>query len=350
MSRTTFTSAGFHEDRPELLVPVRLDPTGAEGPTPKQARGPRFRRTSWGLYVSAEADSDSPEQRIVEAHTAMLLNSWVTGWAALRWHGGYWFDGLQRDGRTRRPVPVLTTIDQTPPDGVRLFRELLPIGEQQEVDGLPVTSPVRSLFHEVRRARSLRDAVWAIEMAAYNDLVSVDEFLEFVAWHKGWPGVVQGRAAARVASENSLSPKETDLNWLWVVEAGLPSPLRNVSIFDLDGRHLGTPDFLDEQARLVVEYDGKVHLEARRRRKDRDREEAFRRAGLDYLTVLAGDRDESVVQRLKEIRRRALASPDGSRGWTLEQPHWWVPTETVTQRRALLAHERAIWLNVRLQP
>ena len=241
-----------------MLVPVRVDPNGVTGPTAKQARGPRFRRTSWGLHVSAEADPDSPEQRIVEAHTAMLLDTWVTGWAALRWHGGFWFDGLMRDGRTRRPVPVVTTIDQTPPAGVRPFRELLPLQERQEVDGLPVTSPVRSLFHEVRRAGSLREAVWAIEMAAYDDLVSVEEFLDFLARHRGWPGVVRGRAAVRLAGESSLSPRETDLNWVWVVEAGLPPPSRNVPVFDLDGRHLGTPDFLDEHAGLVVEYDGQV--------------------------------------------------------------------------------------------
>jgi hypothetical protein len=168
--------------------------------------------------------------------------------------------------------------------------------------------------------------------------------------HQGWPGVVRGRAAVRLAGESSLSPRETDLNWVWVVEAGWPPPRRNVPVFDLDGRHLGTPDFLDEHAGLVVEYDGQVHLESRRRRKDRDREEAFRRAGLEYLTVLAGDRDETVIERLKEIRRRASAAEGRARGWTLEQPHWWVPTETVAQRRALRAHERAIWLNLRSRP
>ena len=350
MPRTTFTSPGFHENRPGLAVPGPVDPNGLTGPTPKQARGPRFRRTTRRLFVSAEADPDNPEQRTVEAHAAMLLDSWVTGWAALRWHGGYWFDGLLRDGRTRRPVPLVTTIDQTPPEGARPFREVLPADERQVVDGLPVTSPVRSLFHEVRRAPSLRDAVWAIEMAAYNDLVSVQEFEEFLAGHKGWRGVVRGRAALRLAGENSQSPRETDLNWIWVVEAGMPAPRRNVPVFDLTGKHIGTPDFLDEHAGLVVEYDGQVHLEARRRRRDRDRELAFRRAGLEYLTVLAGDQDKIVIQRLKEFRQRALATPGGSRAWTLEQPHWWMPTETVAQRRALLPHERAIWLNLRCQP
>ena len=350
MPRTTFTSPGFHPNRPGLLVPIPVDPNGRIGPTRAQARGPRFRATSRRLFVSAESDPDCPEQRTVEAHAAMLLNSWVTGWAALRWHGGYWFDGLLRDGSTRRLVPLVTAIDQTPPEGGRPFREVLPPDERQVVDGLPVTTPVRSLFHEVRRARSLRDAVWAIEMAAYNDLVSVAEFEEFLACHKGWRGVVQGRAAARLASENSQSPRETDLNWLWVVEAGLPPPRRNVPVFDLTGKHIGTPDYLDENAGLVVEYDGQVHLEACRRRRDRDRELAFRRAGLDYLTVLGGDQDRVVVERLREFRQRALATPNRTRAWILEQPHWWMPTETVAQRRALLAHERAIWLNLRCHP
>ena len=41
--------------------------TGTSGPTPKQARGRGWRRTSRGLYVPADVDGSNPEQRIVEA-------------------------------------------------------------------------------------------------------------------------------------------------------------------------------------------------------------------------------------------------------------------------------------------
>ena len=80
-------------------------PWGTDGPTRGSARGPRYRRTSHGLYVPADVER-TVEQRIVEA--AALLHGWggVTGWAALRWLGGCWFDGWQHDGRTPAPVPL----------------------------------------------------------------------------------------------------------------------------------------------------------------------------------------------------------------------------------------------------
>jgi hypothetical protein len=107
---------------------------------------------------------------------------------------------------------------------------------------------------------------------------------------------------------------------------------------------------LDPAAGVVIEYDGAVHLEASRRKRDRDREEAFRMVGLEYITVLAGDTDEAVVRRVTEARGRARWSAAGERDWTLEEPHWWVPTQTVAQRRALTPELRATWLNLRRRP
>lgn len=45
-----------------LVLPV---PVGPNGPTPKQARGPRWRRSSPGLYVPSTTTDDVVEQRIV---------------------------------------------------------------------------------------------------------------------------------------------------------------------------------------------------------------------------------------------------------------------------------------------
>src|SRR5690242_3155835 len=53
---------------PDLVLPVRVDPTGRDGPTRAQARGPRWRRSSPGLYVPVGTPDDLVEQRIVEAY------------------------------------------------------------------------------------------------------------------------------------------------------------------------------------------------------------------------------------------------------------------------------------------
>lgn len=83
-----------------LVLPVRV---GRGGPTPKQARGPGWRTTSPGRFVPATVDPVLVEQRIVEASARGGV---VTAWAALRLHGGGFFDGLARDGRTPLPVPL----------------------------------------------------------------------------------------------------------------------------------------------------------------------------------------------------------------------------------------------------
>jgi hypothetical protein len=348
MPRATFANPPFHENRPGLVAPVSVDPSGKQGPTPKQARGPLFRRSSRGLYVPISGEQPV-EQRIVEASGSLVLDGWVTGWASLRWHGGTWFDGLARDGRTPLPVPLATSIDQPEQPGTAVFREVLWESDVEVVDSLPVTTAVRSLFHVVRRAPSVRAAVRAIDLAAYSDLVSIKEFRAYLASHAGWRGVVQGRAACDLADENVLSPRETSPRLVWLLDGGWPAPLVNRPVFNKAGKHLGTPDLFDPEAGLVIEYDGQVHLDAARRKRDRDREEAFRTVDLEYVTILGQDTEAAILRRLGGARSRARFVPPGQRRWTLEQPHWWVSTETVAQRRNLTAAERATWLNLRLR-
>src|SRR5688500_10419069 len=102
-----------------FVMPVRVDPTGRAGPTPGAARGNQWERTSPGHYVPAGTDRDRPEQRIVEAMTPAPSFAALTGWGALRLHGGVFFDGRIL-GRTV-PVPVRVPLPShpRPRDGVR---------------------------------------------------------------------------------------------------------------------------------------------------------------------------------------------------------------------------------------
>ena len=135
----------------------------------------------------------------------------------------------------------------------------------------------------------------------------------------------------------------------WVVDAGLPRPLVNRPVFDLAGRHLGTPDLLDLEAGVVGEYDGRLHLADGQRADDRTRMEAFRDVGLEVFTVFAGDAHdlEGVVQRMHAARSRARWQLPGQRAWTVEPPEWWTPTVTVAQRRALSEDQQQRFLAYR---
>jgi hypothetical protein len=285
-----------------------------------------------------------PEQRIVEAAAVLPAYGGVTGWAALRWMGATWFSGLAPDGTTPVPVVLVTAGDDVRSQaGIEISAERLSPREIIVHDGLRVTVPVRSVCFEMRYAVSVRAAVVVAEMAMRADLVSTEEMWAFVARQSGWTGIPQCRDALVLARENSWSPRETShLRLVWVLDAQLPPPLCNVPVFDRTGRHLGTPDLLDEEAGVVGEYDGSLHLHGAQRARDVRREERFRSVGLEYFTVVAGDAadPEGVVRRMRATRARAAFALPASRAWTIDKPPWWIPTETVEQRRALTAEQR----------
>ena len=322
--------------RPGLFAPVRVDETGRAGPTSRGARGQRWRRTSRGLYVPATV-ARSLAQRIVEAAAVLPEHGGVTGWAGLSWHGATWFDGTGA-GRLERPVCLVTAGDDIRSQpGIAISAERLDPRDLVTVAGVRTTTPVRSVWFEMRYAESPRRAVAIFGMAAYADLASVDELAEFVHQHPGWTGAPQVRWACAHAVENSWSPQEDMTRLVWELDAGLPRLHCNIPLFDRNGRHLGTPDLLDVESGTVIEYDGSLHLTHARRRRDIRREEKFRRHGLEYLTVTSGDlRNElALASRMHAVRRRARFTAEGRRGWTVEPPRWWVPTHTVEQRRAL---------------
>ena len=331
-----------------LVPPVRVDAAGSTGPTRAQARSLAWRGTSQGRYVPSPVDADLPEQRIVEAAAVLNAQGAVTGWAALRWLGAAWCEGLEADGTTRRPVILADDDIRTPRNAVLSEEGLLP-KLVQRVDGVAVTIPIRSVTYEMRYAASLRAAVRWFEIGAYADLVSKAEVETFLPSLNGWTGVPQLRKAMAYVDENSLSPKEVDLRLVWEIDAELPRPLTNRPIFDLEGHHVATPDLLDEDAGLMVEFEGGLHLASGQRRKDRDRRERAEQHGLSMIVVTSADLHgvRRLVERLVAARERGLAGRPAIRRWTLQPPHWWSPTHTVDLRRALSDSRRAVVLRHR---
>ena len=323
-----------------IVAPVRTDPTGVAGPTPDAARGRAWRRTSRGLYVPADVDGSGLDQRVAEAAAVLAPgDGGVTGWAALGWSGGRWFDGAPWGGGDLRPVALAIGGVRAvrPQHGIQTSEERLDPAELMTVAGLRVTAHVRSVCFEMRYAASERLAVVALDMAAFNDLASVDEVADYARTLNGWTGIPRCRAAIPKADENSWSPRETVMRLVWTLDAGLPRPRCNVPVFDYHGRHLGTPDLIDPEWGVVGEYDGALHLQGAQRSRDLHREELFRSHGLEYVTMLAGDPPDptAFVRRLTSAYSRAADIPADRRRWTLERPSWWHDTTTVTARRSL---------------
>lgn len=336
--------APFHRRRPHLVRPVRIDRDGrGAGPTPAQARGPHWRQTSHGFYLPRSVER-TVEQRIVEAGMVVPEYGGVTGWAALYWAGAHWLDGHAPD-LTERPVAVAVmsgAIRSQP--GIEVTAERLPPDDLTELDGLAITHHARSVCFEMRYAPSLRQAVMFLDIAAAADLVSTTEAKSYADTLQTWTGIQQCRDAIPLADENVWSPAEVLFRLHWVLDCRFPRPLCNHPIFDRNGNHIGTPDLLDAEAGLVGEYDGSLHLEGKRRGRDLQREAAFRRVGLEYVTMVAADHADpnaTIVPRSIEARSRARFEAENRRAWTVVPPRWWTPTVTVAQRRALTPEQQA---------
>jgi hypothetical protein len=328
-----------------LVAPVRRDPTGNAGPTRGQPAGPHWRRSTYGLYVPS-AVPVTPEQRVLEVGVLVPAYGAVTGWAALCWCRGHWFTGHARDGIATLPVPVVCSRRRIrPQQQLQLCEERLSQREIEVVDGIRVTSMARSTAFAMRYAPSLGDAVVALDLACFHDLVSIEEVAHWVARHRSWTGIEQARRALPLGDENAWSPREVGMRLDW---PGGPV-LTNRPVFDLQGRHLATPDLIDPVAGVFGEYESSLHLTGARRAKDLRREEELRSHGLEPVTMVAADvrAPGSYHQRVRSAYARAERRPASERRWTLDLPTSWVPTFTVSQRRALDETERAIWLRLR---
>lgn len=337
-----------HLDRPGIVVPVRVDPTGRHGPTRAQARGPRWRRVAPGFYVPADTDSTSTEQRIVEAIAPLPPGSAATGWAALRWLAPGWFDGLDADGL---PLDVQAALGHQHTarvrPGVELTEDWLFDDDVIWVDGLPVTVPNRSVSYLARWAPSDLIATQHVDMAAYDDLVTLDGLATYAVRLGSRPGIRRFRTAIAEGNENAWSPKEVSTRFAWLGAMPARTLRCNAPIFDLNGNHLFTPDLLDLAAGVAGEYNGAGHGSDDTRRKDLIRDDLARHHRIEVVTTMAGMRErERFLHRLRGAYGRAAAQA-GPRTWTIEQPDWWVDTSTVAARRALTPYQRERWLRYR---
>jgi hypothetical protein len=333
---------------PGLVWPSRRGQP--DGPTDWQTRSGAFRSTGGGHWVTAEVEP-STDQRIVEAAARLPAHGGVTGWAALRWWGGRWFDGHgTRDGVLPITLALGTRHTLRPEGLLRVSQEHVPPLEIRRARGLRVTSPCWSVAFEMRKAASDEAALVAFEMAAYDDLVSIAElaaFTESMLWIR--QGVQRIRDLLPLLDENSWSPLEPVMRLAWQFQAGAPRPRTNCPVFDLSGRFIGTPDLFDPVAGVYGLYDGGLHLTGKVRHADVAKESAYRRLGLEGATMMAGDLTDrrAFVARLTDAYARAGRRPADLRLWLPEPPSWWTPTATVAQRRALTPYDRARLLQYR---
>lgn len=279
-----------------------------------------------------------PEQRIVEATAHLPEGGAVTGWAALRLAGAAYFDGRSGDGAIR---PVSLAVGRRSGrrrrPGILHSYERLTSDDVSERLGVPVTVPEVALFHELREPPFERDAVVAADMTLAAGLTTLERMWDLAAERSTWNRSPWVRHSLQFATDRSRSPNESRLRLIWVLDAGLASPLVNQPIFTRDGDFICIADLFDPTAGLVVEYDGATHRDARRHASDVARAERIRQVGLEVTVVTGADlpRRALVVQRLLDARNRCPFLPERRRAWTLQEPPGWrAPWHAAARRSA----------------
>ncbi len=167
-------------------------------------------------------------------------------------------------------------------DGVQVHRSDVEAADRCLVDGVEVTTPIRSLF-DLARSRPLAVAVASADSALrLRKVTKPDLYSAMVALPAG-----RGRRAVRAMVETcdarSESVLESLLRVLLIVHGLAPAELQWV-VRGRGGRRIGRVDLCWPDFRLVVEADGfEFHSDRASYRRDRRRGNALTVAGWAYL-------------------------------------------------------------------
>ena len=222
-------------------------------------------------------------------------------------HTAAWLHGI--DAHNRRSDLVWVGC----PTGSRLrtrrgcyTREITVDADDIELlDGIPVTTPLRTVFDCVRWLSPVEGIVVA-DALMHEGLVRPDELSEYRNLHRGIRHVVRVDDALGLVEPLSESPMETRLRML-LIHANLPRPAAQHVIRSPDGAFVARVDLAYIGARLAIEYDGAFHWD--QRRADDRRRDAVR--ALDWKVIVASGADYfETPQQLVSTIRRSLATGD----------------------------------------
>lgn len=197
-------------------------------------------------------------------------------------------------GRARRP-------------GIRAHRGAVAEDERTTVDGIPSTSPFRTILDLAGelKGRQLERAWNEMQVRRLTDRLSLDELL---TRHRGRRGIAVLRELVRSTQPEGITRNELEERFVGFLDAhGLPRPRLNAPL-RVRGRFIEV-DCLWEQERLAVELDGyQVHGTPRAFQGDRKRDRELLAEGWRSIRVTwrqLGDEPEAVAEDL----RQALETP-----------------------------------------
>src|SRR3954452_12431695 len=194
-----------------------------------------------------------------------------------------------------------------PRDGLAVCQETLDESDWLEIDGVRVTTPLRTTFDCLRWLRGVERLVVA-DALTHAGLVTLPELQAYFSSKRRLGNLRIAELLLADTDPLTESPMETRLRFV-LVDGGLPRPVAQHDIFrGDDGTFIGRADFAYPEHKVVVEYDGAWHWV--QRRADERRRTAMRLAGWVVLVFDAddvyGDPDRVVRDVRAALRARQL--------------------------------------------
>jgi len=274
------------------------------GLTRRQLQGRAWRRLATGLYIWSGL-ADEPRNLL------RALRSTLPPGAAFSDRTAAWLHGLDFEPCAPAQATVPDVRGVSVHTAVSLRRSALPDSDVVDCEGLPVTSPVRTVF-DLARHLPTAEAVVAADAALREGLVGLEELRAYAATHPTSKGARQARQVIGLADPRAESPMETRLRVLLVL-AGLPRPVCQAELTDEHGRFLARVDLYYPSERLALEYDGGVHRDSLAA--DNRRQNRLLAAGYRLLRFAAADvysRPDAVVAQVRDALRSGSARTSAS--------------------------------------
>ena len=155
-----------------------------------------------------------------------------------------------------------------PRPGLLLCNERWDWREIVVVDGLRLTAAPRSVAFAMRYAPHIWAATAVLDMAAYHDVVSIEEVGQWIDLHPSYTGIEQSRCGRDLADENAWSPQEV---FLCASPGPGPATTNRSRTVRSSTSTVGTsarPDVFDPRTGVAGEYEGPLHLAGTRRALD----------------------------------------------------------------------------------
>ncbi|MHB8273177.1 MAG: type IV toxin-antitoxin system AbiEi family antitoxin domain-containing protein [Dermatophilaceae bacterium] len=285
----------------------------------RAVRGHLVRRLGRGVFVAVAVwRESSPRDRHLLTTAAAARRR---PWAVVSHHSAACLFGLPLP--LDMPQWVALSTDRSAatalPRGVaRLEPGQLPAHHVEEHNGLPITSPARTVI-DCLRELPLPDAVAIADAALRRGLINVADLDAVRQEQRGWPFITNADTGLRLLDPSRETWFES-WSFIRLWQLGVELPESQVSVHDHRGRFLGRVDGIWRDDATVAEADGRgkylgqfdpdgasAEAAARAVVAEKVREDRMRDCGLEFvrwdLTMMLGDA-AGVADQVANTRRR----------------------------------------------